>query len=236
MILAILEAGLCGPRSAEMMMAPMLGEPFIWRQIERIRRARTLTKIVVATSRELRDDKLCGYLTSRGQIVFRGQAEDMIGGYARCAKTLGGPSHIVHLRADTPLLDPGIIDEAVRYAVASRAPLVSNTAPVTYPKGLEVEVFNAASLAIADAEAEDGERACLSQFVRSQPERFKAVCFSARRDWSAWDWTVRSAAGFAFVRAVFETLFPIDPDFGVEEALDFIDRRPELAGMRSATA
>jgi len=236
MILAILEAGLLGPRSAEMMMAPMLGEPFIWRQVERVRRARTLSKIVVATSRDLRDDKLCGYLISRGQIVFRGEAEDMIGGYARCAKTLGGPSHIVHLRADTPLVDPGVIDEAVRYAVSSRAPYVSNTAPATYPKGLEVEVVSATALAVADAEAEGEERASVSQFLRGQPERFEAAYFSARRDWSGFDWTVRSATGFALARAVFETLFPINPDFGVEEALDFIDRRPDLAAMRTAAA
>ena len=36
-------------------MAPILGEPFIWRVVERVRQARTLTKIVIATSRDPRD-------------------------------------------------------------------------------------------------------------------------------------------------------------------------------------
>jgi spore coat polysaccharide biosynthesis protein SpsF len=234
MILAILEAGLSRPRSAEMMMAPVLGEPFIWRQIERVRRARTLGRIVVATSRDPRDDRLSGYLISRGQTVFRGDAHDLAGGYARCAETAGDPTHVVHIRAETPLIDPGVIDEAVRYAVASSAPLVSNTAPCTYPRGLEVEVFSAAALACAAAESAGEARACISGFLQGQPERFEAAHFRARRDWSGFDWTVHSAETFALVRAVFETLFPLDPDFGVEEALDYIDRRPDLAEMRSA--
>lgn len=236
MILAILEAGLSGHRSTELMMAPISGQPFIWRQVERIRQARTLAKIIVATGREACDDTLCGYLISRGQTVFRGEAADLIGGYARCAEIAGSPSHIVHVKADTPLLDPGVIDEAVRYAVASRAPLVSNIEPATYPKGLEVEVLSAAALAASAAEAQDDERACAARFVRGRPERFDIANFKARRDWSIYDWTVRDAAGFAFVREVFETLYPTCADFGVEDALDFIDRRPDLGEARSAAA
>ena len=50
MILAVLQARMSSTRMPGKVMAPVLGEPMIWRQIERMRRARTLSKIVVATS------------------------------------------------------------------------------------------------------------------------------------------------------------------------------------------
>ena len=73
MILAILDAGLTRHRPSEMLMAPVAGQPMIWRMVERVRAARTLTRVMVATSRDPADDALCGYLMSRGQAVFRGR-------------------------------------------------------------------------------------------------------------------------------------------------------------------
>lgn len=235
MIIAIIDAGLSGPRSAELMMAPVAGEPFIWRVVERVRQARTLTKLVIATSRDKRDDALCGYLISRGQTVFRGDADDLVGGYAKCAETAGA-RYIACLKADTCLIDPGVIDEAVRYAQAARAPMVCNTQAATYPKGLEVEVLAGPALVAAAAEAKAAERACPTGFIRNRPDRFETAHFKARRDWSAFDWTAGSAAGFAFARSVFEALHCFDPAFGVEEALDYLDRRPDLVQTRSASA
>ncbi|WP_339383207.1 hypothetical protein, partial [Raoultella ornithinolytica] len=59
-------------------MAPLRGEPMIWRQIERIRRARTLTKLVAAVSRDPVDDPLAGYLVSRGLTVFRAGGQGVL--------------------------------------------------------------------------------------------------------------------------------------------------------------
>jgi spore coat polysaccharide biosynthesis protein SpsF len=228
-IVAIIDAGLSRPRSPELMMAPILGEPFIWRVVERVRRARTLTKIVIATSRDPGDDALCGYLTARGQSVYRGDRGDLAEGYLKCAQGAGGARYVACVRADTPLIDPGVIDDAVRYANASGASFVSNAGHASYPKGLEVEVISAALLAIAAAEAEGDERCDPALFVRNRADRFDVAELSAARDWSAWDWTVRTAEAFAFARSVFEALYRFDPAFGVEETIDYLERRTDLA-------
>lgn len=235
MILAILDAGLARSRSAEMLMAPVAGEPMIWRMVERVRMARTLTRVMVATSRETSDDALCGYLMSRGQAVFRGDPADVLGSYARCAQT-GLPTHVAIVGADTPLIDPGLLDEAVRYAMASRAAFVANNGPSTYPAGLEVGVVSAAALAQADEDAGADHRGSVCAFIQDRPARFETAYFRARRDWSAMDWRADTGAGFALAREVFEAFHPVDPAFGMEEALDYLDRRPDLVPMRTASA
>lgn len=228
MIIAVIDAGLSRPRSPEFMMAPILGEPFIWRIVDRVRRARTLTKVVIATSRDRRDDALCGYLINRGQTVYRGEAGDLAGGYLKCAQVAGAPHYLACVRADTPLIDPGVIDEAVRFANASRALMVGNVSPSTYPQGLDVEVISASMMGLAAAEAKGAERADPGLFVRNRADRFDSAHLKARSDWSGLDWTARTPSGFAFARSVFEALYRFDPDFGVDETIDYIQRRPDL--------
>jgi spore coat polysaccharide biosynthesis protein SpsF (cytidylyltransferase family) len=50
------------------------------------------------------------------------------------------------------------------------------------------------------------------------------------------DWRADTAEGFTLAREVFEAFHPVDPAFGMEEALDYLDRRPDLVPMRAAAA
>jgi len=231
MIIAMLEAGIGRRRPAEMLMAPVAGQPMIWRMVERVRMARTLSKVIVAVSRDPADDALTGYLTSRGVPVLRGQPEDALTGYVQCVRQ-NGASQAVCLSADTPLIDPGVIDEAVRYSLASRSDLVGALA---YPQGLEVLVATDAALVSADAQAEGDERASPCGFIKDAGI-FQHAWFRARRDWSEMNWRADTPGGFAIAREAFEALTAADPAFGLEETLDWLDHRPDLSAQRTIQA
>jgi len=236
MILAILDADLARPRSLEMLTAPVLGQPMIWRMVERIRAARTVGKVVVATRRDPGGDALCGYLTARGATVYRGDTGDLLGGYAACARSAGDPSHVVAVNAVTPLVDPGVIDEAVRFALASRAAFVANNGPATYPRGLEVGAITADALLAAVLDAGPADRDSLSAFVQNRPARFETAYFRARRDWSAIDLTAETAAGYTLVCGLFQALHAADPLFGLEDMVRHIERHPQMVSARTSAA
>jgi spore coat polysaccharide biosynthesis protein SpsF len=222
MIIAVLEAGLMRRRPLEMLMAPVAGEPMIWRTIERVRRARTLTKVVVAASLDAADDALTGYLTERGVSVFRGEAHDVLGSYVRCVRA-SGAGHAVFLAADTPLLDPNLIDEAVRYALTSRSDLIASQA---YPQGLAVTVATDAALMQVQAVAlprDSGLHPC--DLIAAHPQSFQIASFRARRDWSAMDWRADTPLGFIKAREMFEALWPEDAAFDVEQVLFHMDQQ-----------
>lgn len=231
MIIALLEAGLGRRRPSEMLMAPVAGQPMIWRMVERVRMAKTLTKVLVAVSRDPSDDALTGYLTSRGVPVFRGHPEDALTGYVHCVRQ-SSAGQAVCVSADTPLIDPGIIDEAVRYSLASQSDMVG---AVAYPRGLGVNVISDAALLSADSQAEGEDRADPCAFIRDCAE-FQHAWFRARRDWSAMDWRADTPPGFAIAREAFEALTVADPAFGLEETLDWLDHRPDLSATRTIQA
>lgn len=231
MILAILQARMTSPRLPGKAMSPLRGEPMIWRQVERIRQARCLTKIVVATSAEPVDDPLASFLISRGQTVFRGASKNLSERYMRCIEAAGPITHVVRLKGDCPFVDPGIIDECIRLSAASRAAYVSNRVRPSFPKGLEVEVASVRTLAAAVAEAEPQDAQSVSPFalVRRRPDLFDQANCRAGRDWSHLDWRVKTPADFAFARAVYDALHPADPGFGLSDVLDVLQGRQDLA-------
>ncbi len=230
MFVAILQARMASRRLPGKVMAPLAGESMIWRQIERLRRAKGLSRIMVATSDQPCDDAFAGYLVSRGQGVFRGEATDLLGRYARCAQAMA-PTHIVRIKGDAPFVDPQLIDEAIGLAQRSGVSYVSNRQPHLHPAELEVEVIAAPALIAAAARPRDPAlRVSPTAYIRSRPDLFAAAHLTAPpRDLSAWNWRVKSGADLAFARGVYDALHEAEPDFGMRDVLDLLDSRHDLA-------
>src|SRR3954452_10809475 len=81
--LAILQARMSSSRLPGKVMAPVLGEPMISRQVERLRRSDRIDALMVATSSDPSDDGLAAYCeTILGLGVFRGELDDVLGRFA----------------------------------------------------------------------------------------------------------------------------------------------------------
>lgn len=231
MILAILQVRMTSPRLPGKAMEPLRGEPMVWRQVERLRLARTVSKIVVATSDDGADDPLASFLVARGQTVFRGASENLSRRFMRCVEAAGPVSHVVRIKGDSPFVDPAIIDETVRLALSSKAAYASNRVQRTHPKGLEVEVVTNAALTHTAAETDEATAAGTSPLaqIRARPDRYPQAHCLARRDVSHLDWRVKTPADFAFARGVYDALHPADPGFGMDDVLGVLQGRQDLA-------
>ena len=137
-------------------MADLVGAPMILRQIERLRRAKGLDQIVVATSTHASDDVLAQRLNDEGIGVFRGPLDDVLARFVGAMDVFGSHETVVRLTADCPLADPDLIDQTLDLHQTSGADYTSNTPERrSYPKGLDAEVVRADVLRQAAAEATD---------------------------------------------------------------------------------
>lgn len=228
MIVAILQARMSSTRLPGKAMRPLLGEPMVGRQIERLLRCRAVDKLVVATSDDPSDDPLAAYCETTGAVVFRGSLPDVLDRFHRAAVAHGPADHVVRLTADCPLADPAVIDDCVRLHVKSGADYTSNTQDRSYPDGLDVEVMTFAALDAMHAEAADPyEREHVTPFIYRRPERFRIAQLVQAEKLDGLAWTVDVADDLAFVEKVYEALYPTKPDFGQADilALDFGRRR-----------
>jgi spore coat polysaccharide biosynthesis protein SpsF len=234
MVLAVLQARTASTRMPGKVMAPICGEPMIWRQLERIRSARTVSKVVVATTEDPSDDGLAAFLLGRGCSVHRGGFKDVLGRFAACAEAWDA-AQVVRLSGDCPLIDPQLIDAAVALAMKTGCDYVGNLEQRTFPHGLEVEVISGPALFQAHREATDPEhRADPTLYIRERSDRFTQACLTQAQDLSGLHWCVERPEDFAFVRAAFEALRPADPAFGIQEVLELLSHRPDLADRAQA--
>src|ERR1700722_12217370 len=141
MILAVLQARSSSTRFPRKVLDPLVGAPMILRQIERIRRAKRLDALVVATSEDASDDALASLCQGDGVAVYRGSLNDVLSRFIGAARRFGDPEWVVRLTGDCPLADPDVIDWVVDEALRVGADYASNSVVPTYPDGLDVEVM-----------------------------------------------------------------------------------------------
>jgi len=233
MILAILQARMGSTRLPGKILKPILGEPMLFRQIERLRRCRSFEALVVATSTEASDDALAAECRARGVNIVRGSVNDVLD---RFITAMGDfkPSAVVRLTGDCPLADPDVIDAVFAFFKHGGYDYASNVAPPTYPDGLDVEIMTAACLLRAHAEAVlPSEREHVTPYIRNHPELFKIGNYAGPVDLSGLRWTVDEPADFAFVSEVYQALYPQKPDFCLADILALLKARPELSSINS---
>jgi spore coat polysaccharide biosynthesis protein SpsF len=236
MILAVLQARCSSTRFPRKVLEPLLGAPMILRQIERIRCAKRLDALVVATSDDASDDALARLCEENGVAVYRGSLNDVLSRFVGATRGFNNPEWVVRLTGDCPLTDPATIDRVVDEALQVGADYTSNSVVPTYPDGLDVEVMRYAALAAIASEARsDAEREHVTLALYRQPERFKIHHVRSADDYSHLRWTVDEPRDFQLVRAVYEALYPTKPDFSFVDILALIARRPELATLNTDT-
>lgn len=218
MNLAILQARMSSTRLPGKVMAPVLGQPMIARQLERLRRSRRIDALVVATSTDPSDDPLAAWCEGAGVEVFRGDLSDVLGRFCGALRRHPAATAVLRLTADCPLADWTVIDALVDRHLEAGADYSNNvTAPRSFPHGLDAEIVRPRALLEADREAADPyEREHVTPFVYRRPERYRLAALSRTPSLAHLRWTVDVPDDLAFVREVYERLYPADPAFGSE--------------------
>ncbi len=205
----------------------------ILRQVERLKRAARLSQIVVATSDQSSDDALAVCLITAGIPVFRGPLDDVLARFIGAIDTFGPVRTVVRLTADCPLADPALIDQTLALHERSGADYTSNTpARRSFPKGLDVEVFESVALKIAADETDDPyDHEHVTPFLYRHPHRFKIEGLEQAADEGDVRWTVDRPDDLDFVRAVYDGLYAADPTFTSDDVQAFVRNRPDLAAL-----
>jgi spore coat polysaccharide biosynthesis protein SpsF len=221
---AVIQARTGSTRLPRKTLAHVLGRPLLDLMLERVVRAHTLDEIVLATTTLADDDELVRIAAGRGISVYRGSEHDVLRRYAGAAVDARAEV-VVRLTADCPLIDPAVIDHVVTTwrLLDDHVDLITNAPPRhrTYPDGMDVEVLSAETLACIDKQATDADdREHVTRRLHRPPFRCRAIDL----DPPAGDVriTVDYAADLDRVRAIFEDLYPRDPQFGLGDVLTWL--------------
>lgn len=230
-----IEARMAATRLPGKVMLPLAGAPMLERLVERVRRAKCVDDVVVATTFAPADKviaDLCGRIGCR---VHRGSIEDIT---QRLLDAAQDADIVVQITGDCPLIDPGHIDRTVRLLVDEDADYAANNLKgCTFPIGFDVRAFTMDALRRAAAMSDDPiDRVHGSYFICRNPALFRLVGWEAPRelDWPQLRLTVDEPADYEVVRRIFEALHPQRPDFDAADVVALMRQRPDWVEINSS--
>jgi spore coat polysaccharide biosynthesis protein SpsF len=246
-VVAIIQARMGSTRLPGKVLKDLGGETVLARVVKRTRRAQLLDEVVIATSVQPADDAIVQECERLSVACFRGDELDVLDRYYRAAKAFTADV-IVRITSDCPLIDPELIDEVIRAflnvkpnnekpgndkADNEKPDYASNSLVVTYPRGLDVEVFSAQALAHAWRSAKEAyQRTHVTPYLYEEPGRFRVLSLTADKDHGKYRWTLDTAEDLELIRAIYD-YFGQSDEIGWREILRLMENQPELAAVNS---
>ena len=212
-------------------LADVEGEPMLALLLNRLRGARRVERVVVATSTDAEDDSIEHTARDLGFRVHRGPRDDVLTRIVGAVDGHSGP--VVRITGDCPLTDPAIVDDVVGlFETTGTCVYANNVEPRTYPDGLDVEVVSADTLGeIARAVTDPGDREHVTTALRRDPKSYPSATLVREQDIGMLRWTVDTAQDLEFLRQLVRRLGSRRHVASCDEILAATRAEPSLASF-----
>lgn len=241
MIIAVIQARMSSQRLPGKVLATLAGVPMLEHVVDRVRRARHIDRVIVATSVDGSDDPIAKYCQEHDIPVYRGALDDVLGRFAGAVRETDA-STIVRVTGDDPLMDPYVIDQCIERFQRGAYDYLANTVAdcSTFPRGLDFEVFSRDALERADSEASrDYEREHVTPYIwENSSSAFRiGPALEAPPEYRAdFRLTVDHPEDMALIRKIYEIFYKKGEIIPVPEVIAFLKKHPELAALNAHKA
>lgn len=233
-----IEARMQSSRLPGKVMLPICGKPMIKHMVERLREAKLIDDVVIATTDHPSCDAIAEMATAEGISCFRGSEDDVLARVLGAARAFDADV-IVETTGDCPLHDARLIDKAVADFMLGSSGFVSNISPYTSPRGTDVRIFTTEALAEVDRISDDPadhEHVSLYFMERHDEYRHRNVETQLGDDAPGYRLTVDTPQDFELVRTIYEALYPANPRFTLIDVLDYLRANPAIAQINADIA
>lgn len=232
-VLAVIQARKGSTRMPSKVLLDLAGKTVLEHVISRMRQSKLTDEFIVATTVNRNDLPIVKLCAELGVSVYCGSEEDPLERYYQAARLFDG-AHVIRIKADCPVIDPQIVDSAIRLHLDSGADYTTNTLLRTFPVGQDVEIVSFPALERVWKSAElFSEREHITLYIPKHPEQFHIRHLAQPEDISLKRWTIDYPEDYELLRSIFKNLYPGNPLFGMREVLDFLAKNPELEKLNA---
>jgi glutamate-1-semialdehyde 2,1-aminomutase len=206
-VVALVQARMGSTRLPGKVLKPIVGKPMIELLLTRLSQSSELDEIVVATSKNAKNDELQSVVESLGYRCTRGSEKDVLSRFYESAIFVGADV-VVRITGDCPLVDSKLVDECIKSYKNSNVDYFSNVDPATYPDGLDIEVISFESIERANNETDsEFDREHVTPYIRNS-DSFSKFSMQHTEDLSNQRWSVDESEDLIVVTNVFEYFSP----------------------------
>ncbi len=217
-------------------LADVNGMPAIERLVRRLRQARHLDDIVIATTTNPKDDALVSWAQDFGVSVHRGSEGDVLQRVVDAQKSMNADI-VVEITGDATLSDPGVVDRAIERFNRQDCDIVSTSARRSYPLGIDAQVFRLADLAwVADNVHDLPVREHVSLHFYENPGKYRIVHLDAPEDERRPQYrlVLDYREDLQVLAAICRHLEPVTGEyFSTRQIVEFLDASPDVVALNA---
>lgn len=241
-LVATIEARMTSKRLPGKVLLSVCEKTMLEHLILRLRRTEFIDDIVVATTTNSSDDPIVNLCEKINCKTFRGSEEDVLSRVLGAAKSVSADV-ICEITADCPLLDPQVTAQVIHTYFANQFDYVSNCQSrktddgsyFTYPIGMDTQVFSVECLEKSDKETDDVlDREHVSRYmIRNHNFSLCLVPAPPQLTWKGLALTLDEQMDFELIKTIYESLYPENAAFTLEDIIRFLKQNPDVAGLNA---
>jgi spore coat polysaccharide biosynthesis protein SpsF len=217
-------------------MLQVLGKPILEHLVDRLKRVPSLDAIVVATTTNAADDVLCELATRMGVGFYRGSEDDVMLRVLEAGRSVDADL-LVEITGDCPLIDPEIVEQAIRLHLANDGVDYTSNAEIrSYPDGMDTQVFTVDLLGETAAITDDpDDHEHVSLYIRRHPEKYRQLHLVAPPElhWPELGLTLDEPDDYLLMKNIFEHFLPVNPHFSCLDVLRYLRANPDVVEINS---
>ncbi len=206
------------------------GKPLLEHQIDFLKQSELSDQIIIATTTLLEDNKIEDLANRINITCFRGNRDDVLERYYKCAKKFKGDL-IVRITADNPLVEPTLVDKIIQLAINSKCDFATNMIKQTYPLGYLVEVFPFNILENLYLNQKDPlTREHVTYHIKRNPTLYNIQNNSLPQEIAHPEWrlAVDEEKDFEIMKKIFSFLYVKDEFIRYESIIDLLESHNDL--------
>ncbi len=186
--------------------------------------------IVIATTVQEDDNFIVEEARKLGVKFFRGSEEDVLSRYYYAAKENNGDI-VVRITSDCPLIDPNIIDLAINEYERTQCDILTNVPnngeKLTYPRGMDVEIFSMKLLEDAFFNAEKKyEREHVTPYLYKNKNN--VYYMRSPKDYSKYRLTLDTQEDLEVIIRIIDNIGDDNNDFNLNDIADYLEKNPNI--------
>jgi spore coat polysaccharide biosynthesis protein SpsF len=232
----VVSARMASSRAPGKALADLAGRPLLAVLLDRMRAARGVAGVALATSARADNDPLADLAAGMGVPVHRGDEDDVLRRYLDCARILGA-AHVVRVTGDNPLTDVETVESLVKLHLAEGADYTYVPGDALL-MGILSEVVSTDALARSWQRGEPRHRSeLMTLYIKEHPAEFRLAlgALDPALYRPQYRLTVDEPEDVALAQRLFARLARPGHVVTTREAIALLDREPALAEInRSA--
>jgi spore coat polysaccharide biosynthesis protein SpsF len=235
-IIATVEARMTSTRLPGKVLLDAGGQPMLAHLINRLKSVPSLDEIVLATTINQTDNILEEFSQKMKIGCYRDSEDDVMSRVIGAAESVNADI-VVEITGDCPIIDPEIIEQAIRVYRENDVDYVSNAHVRSYPDGMDVQVFSLEVLkrsSIMTSDPLDHEHVTLH--IRNNPEIFSRIHLVSPPEthWPELGLTLDDPSDYELLKNIIHHFEKSNPFFSCRDVVSLLRNKPEWVEINKA--